>query len=61
MNDYLVISSENLSDLCRAVVEAMDNGYLPLGNITVFEYFVKEFEDSSIDRTFYQSLAKYKQ
>jgi hypothetical protein len=61
MNDYLVISSLDLGELCKLVVDAMDDGYYPLGNITVFEHFVEEFDDSKLDRMFYQAMASYKQ
>ena len=61
MNDYLVISSTDLGSLCKRVVEGMDDGYYPLGNVTVFEHFVEEFADSKLDRMFYQAMASYKQ
>jgi hypothetical protein len=54
MNDYLVISSENLGALCKRVVEAMEDGYFPLGNVTVFE-------NRDGERIFYQAMASYKQ
>jgi hypothetical protein len=60
MNDYLVISSIELNALCRRVVEAMEDGYFPLGNITVFEHYLDD-EESKIDRIFYQAMAIYKQ
>jgi hypothetical protein len=61
MNDYLVIESLDLAALCKRVVEAMDDGYFPLGNITIFDHFVEEYADSKIDRKFYQAMASYKQ
>jgi hypothetical protein len=61
MNDYLVIESLHLAALCKRVVEAMEDGYFPLGNVTIFEHFVEEFEDSKLDRMFYQAMASYKQ
>jgi hypothetical protein len=56
MNDYLVIESVELAALAKRVVEAMDDGYFPLGNVTVFED-----ENSKVDRIFYQAMASYKQ
>jgi hypothetical protein len=61
VNDYLVIESKDLGSLCKRVVEGMDDGYYPLGNITVFEGYVDDPEEVKIDRIFYQSMASYKQ
>jgi len=60
MNDYLVIESVELGALARRVVEAMNDGYFPLGNITVFEHYLDD-EESKVDRIFYQAMASYKQ
>jgi hypothetical protein len=60
MNDYLVIESVELGALARRVVEAMNDGYYPLGNITVFDHFLDD-EESKVDRIFYQAMASYKQ
>jgi hypothetical protein len=38
----------------------MEDGYFPLGNITVFEHYLDD-EESKIDRIFYQAMAIYKQ
>jgi hypothetical protein len=60
MNDYLVIESVELGALARRVVEAMEDGYFPLGNITVFEHYLAD-EESEVDRIYYQAMASYKQ
>jgi hypothetical protein len=60
MNDYVVIESVDLGSLCKRVNEGMDDGYYPLGNITVHEHY-EEDEESKVDRIFYQAMAKYKQ
>jgi hypothetical protein len=54
MNDYLVVQSTDLGALAGRVVEAMNDGYYPLGNVTVFE-------NKDNERIFYQACAKYKQ
>jgi hypothetical protein len=60
MNDYIVVESTDLGSLCRRVIEGMDDGYYPLGNVTVFEHYLED-EESKVDRIFYQAMAKYKQ
>jgi hypothetical protein len=61
MNDYIVITSVDLGSLCKRVVEGMDEGYYPLGNIAMFGYTPAETEEGQPDRIFYQAMAKYKQ
>ena len=61
MNDYLVISSVYLNALANRVTEAMNDGYYPLGNVTVFDYYPAETEEGQPDRIFYQAMASYKQ
>jgi hypothetical protein len=39
----------------------MEDGYFPLGNITVFEDYVDDPGEVKLDRTFYQAMASYKQ
>jgi hypothetical protein len=38
----------------------MEDGYFPLGNVTVHEYIPSETEDGQPDRIFYQAMASYK-
>jgi hypothetical protein len=61
MNDYIVIESKDLPSLCKRVVEGMEDGYYPLGNIAMYGRYPAETEDPTLDCTYYQAMASYKQ
>lgn len=57
MNDYLVVESQELAAVAKRVVEEMNKGYFPLGNIAIYNTYNLEGDNISI---FYQAMASYK-